>query len=291
MNQIMLSVSVIKTPIAFTNGFILASRGVFNSIQTYSEKVGKVAAEKHRKYKVLVTSHSYGRVVPDGIEIVSKVATIERASREDLSKERVSDVDAAIGGLTEEMLFHAKIWIVYRCLIQIPLWTGLIYWPLFAKEVKSADQFTIGYIATTMMIMPLIFALPMGKLTDVVGRKRVLFVTTPLYCLSLLLFVHAQSQTMLIISAFFQGLLMLNAVTQRAMEVELVHSHFLERWLGITGAFRGIAAEVISPIVCGLIWSNLGPSYVFYFMIAVSLLGLAFLAMVPETLKIEEAKK
>jgi len=181
-----------------------------------------------------------------------------------------------------------KKWIAYRILGVIPMWTMPIYWPLFAKEVKNADQFVIGYVATAMMVMPIFFALPMGRLADVIGRKRLLYITTPIYCLSILLFLYAQSPIMLIVSGTFQGLLLLNAVTQRTLEIEVVHIDFLEKWLGVIGLVRGVFGEVISPIICGIIWSNLGPSYVFYFMIAVSIISLILLAMVPEKPIIKE---
>jgi len=68
----------------------------------------------------------------------------------------------------------------------------------------------------------------------------------------------------------------------------VVHIDFLEKWLGVIGLVRGVFGEVISPIICGIIWSNLGPSYVFYFMIAVSIISLILLAMVPEKPIIKE---
>jgi len=175
-----------------------------------------------------------------------------------------------------------KKWIAYRVFSVIPTWTMPIYWPLFAKELKNADQFVIGYMATAMMVMPILFSLPMGRFADIIGRKRLLYITTPIYCLSILLFIYAQSQTMLIVSAFFQGLLFLNGVTQRALEIEVVHIDFLEKWLGVIGLLRGVFGEVISPIICGIIWINLGPLYVFYFMITVLILSLVLLARVHE---------
>jgi len=176
-----------------------------------------------------------------------------------------------------------KTWIAYRTLAYAPWWISITYWPLFAKEVKNATPFTIGFIQTAMWVLPLFLAIPIGRLADSLGRKIVIFILTPIYCLSLLIFVHAPNQTILIISGLLQGLLILSIVVQGAMQVELMPIHLIGKWIGIMGLVQGISGTIF-PALAGSIWDTFDPYYVFYFMIAISLLSLILLARMPETL-------
>lgn len=176
-----------------------------------------------------------------------------------------------------------KTWIVYRTLAYGPWWVGVTYWPLFVKQVKGAGQYTIGFIQTAMWVLPLFLAIPMGRLADSFGRKIMIYISTPLYCFSLLIFIHAPNKVVLIASGLLQGLLILSSVIQGAMQVELMPIKYIGKWIGIMGLVQGISGTVF-PTLAGWIWNSLGPYYVFYFMIAISLLSLVLLTRIPETL-------
>jgi MFS family permease len=77
---------------------------------------------------------------------------------------------------------------------------------------------------------------------------------------------------------------MLSAVTQGAVTAELVPVSLLGRWYGITNLFSGLAG-IIGPVIGGLIWSAIGPNYVFLFIILIEVSKLFILWLkVPETL-------
>jgi len=176
-------------------------------------------------------------------------------------------------------------WVVFDCTSKLPYYVGTtVYVPLFAVKVKSADQFTLGAMATGLAVTPPLFSLPMGKLADIMGREKVIYVTTSIYCLSLLLLVYAPNPTILIISAILQGFSEVVSVIRGAMTAELVPSYLLGSMYGILGLFRGIVS-IITPLIGGVIWDIIGPEYVFFFVIATQLLNILLLSTIPETLK------
>jgi MFS family permease len=163
-----------------------------------------------------------------------------------------------------------------------------VYLPLFAVEIKHADQLILGGIAAASMVAPLSLSIVIGRLADTIGRKKVIYLTTPVYCVSLLLLIYASSSTILLASGVLQGFFMLSAVTQGAMTAELVPTSLLGRWYGLLGLFRG-CVTVLAPVIGGVIWGGIGPEYVFFFLIATQLFKLLILMTMPETLRISRS--
>jgi MFS family permease len=180
---------------------------------------------------------------------------------------------------------NVKKWIVYRGLSNLSWFLSLVYLPLFVVEVKGVDQFILGGMATTSMIVPLFLSIPMGKLADTIGRKKVIYIVAPLYLISVLLLVFAPNSTILLISSFFQGFLILGLVTQGAITQELVPPSLLGTWWGILNLLSG-SMRVLGPILGGFIWTFFGPVYVFLFIIFLEISQLSLLWLyIPETLK------
>jgi MFS family permease len=174
-------------------------------------------------------------------------------------------------------------WVVYLSLSTIPFSINTVYLPLFAAEVKLADQFVLGGMGAASTLVPLLFSIPVGRLADTLGRKRMIYIMSPLYWSSILLLIYAPNPTMLIVSAVLQGFYMVTAVTQGAMTAELVPTDLLGRWYGILGFFRGLVM-MLTPIFSGIVWSTVGPEYVFLFMILTELSKMIILMTMPETL-------
>ncbi len=174
-------------------------------------------------------------------------------------------------------------WVVYLSLSTIPFSINTVYLPLFAAEVKLADQFILGGMGAASTLVPLLFSIPVGRLADTLGRKRMIYIMSPIYWLSILLLIYAPDPTMLIVSGVLQGFYMVTAVTQGAMTAELVPTDLLGRWYGILGFFRGLVM-MLTPIVSGIVWSAIGPEYVFLFMILTELSKMIILVTMPETL-------
>jgi len=179
----------------------------------------------------------------------------------------------------------AKPWILYIFLSSTTLYTSVTYLYAFVTEIKHGNEFVVGGMTAASMILPLLISLLLGRAADTFGRKKVLYITIPLYCTSILLLICAPNITTLLISGVLQGFYLLSAVTQGAITAELVPTSLLGRWYGILNLLRGLAS-VTAPIIGGFIWTTIGPNYVFFFMILTETSKMIILWLaIPETLK------
>jgi MFS family permease len=162
-----------------------------------------------------------------------------------------------------------------------------LYVPLYATEVKGADQFILGSMAAASMMIPLILSIPVGHWADRVGRKKIMYVTTLFHCSSLVLLILSLNSTTLLSSSILQGFFTLGLVTQAAMSAELMPTYLLGRWYGLLGFFRGLVS-VAAPVIAGLIWDSVGSAYVFVFLVITELGKMIVLTKIPETLKTDQ---
>ena len=134
----------------------------------------------------------------------------------------------------------------------------------------------------------------MGRLADRIGRKRVIYLLTPLWYASNLLLVLSPAFTlkapiMLVLSSVLLAAYNLSSGATNAMTLEMVSLEQQGRWGGLLGFFAGLVT-IPAPILGGLIWRELGPMYVFLIPIGLDLLlRIPLLATVPETLDAERS--
>jgi MFS family permease len=202
---------------------------------------------------------------------------------EDPRKEQVIEPSPIIKGITNifKKGVMVKRWIVYILLSTFPLFMS-IYIPLYAREIKGANQFILGLMDTAYWLLIVILALPIGLYADRIGRKKAVLILTPLYCLSLLLLIVAPNDLFLILVGLLNGCIMLALVTQGAITVEIVPKELLGSWFGMLGFFRGIV-NVLSPALGGFLWKYQGPEYVIFFLILTQLIKLPILASMPSS--------
>jgi Na+/melibiose symporter-like transporter len=213
-------------------------------------------------------------------------AIVARRFTDPAAKRASNTASSLIGGMREVLTqgTMVKRWLLYISLSTIPMAVSPVYLPLFAAELKHADQLVLGGMAAASMVAPLSLSIAIGRLADTIGRKKVIYLTTPIYCASLLLLIYASDPTMLLVSGVFQGFFMLSAVTQGAMTAELVPTPLLGRWHGLLGLVRGVIT-VLAPVMGGALWGSISPESVFFFLIATQLLKFLILMTVPETLR------
>jgi MFS family permease len=180
---------------------------------------------------------------------------------------------------------HVKSWIAYISLIAMPIYLSGTYWALFAAQVKGADQYVIGQMTMAMWVIPIVFSFPMGKLADVIGRKRAIYLFTPLLLISMFMLIYARSSAELIISTFLLGTIVLISTFQTAMTTEMVPPQLLSTWLSLLAIFDGIVGLVIAPAIGGLIWDVFSPTHVIFLMIGTTIAAIPFLLSMPETLR------
>jgi MFS family permease len=158
----------------------------------------------------------------------------------------------------------------------------------FAHEIKGADQFVIGGMASASLVVQILFATPLGRLADNIGRKKVFYALAPLYWASNLLLVFAPTPELLILSGVLLGFQNIVSIAVLAsIRAELVPVDCLGRWRGILSLFGGLAS-ITASIMGGLIWETFGPAYIFLLPVVIDLLvRIPTISSIPETLTLE----
>ena len=182
-------------------------------------------------------------------------------------------------------------WLVIDAIGFLPMGMVIPFAQPFAHEVKGADGLTLGMMITAFALTPLVLGIPIGRIADWVGRKRVLYVTIPLSWLSSVALILAPNSGVLVLSGVLLGFFTISSVTAGAMAFELVPKSYMGRWLGITRLFRMLVAAIAATLA-GLIWDRLGPAYVFLIVIGVDLcIRMPLLTTMPETLHLNHHTK
>ena len=179
---------------------------------------------------------------------------------------------------------NLKRWLVILSITSIPFGMILPFTQVFAHEVKGAEQYVLGAMVTGFALTPLVLGIPLGKLADRIGRKKVLYLMAPLFYASNLMLIWAPNFGFLIAAGILQGFFYINLVITGAMSFELVPPEQMGRWIGIMRFFRLLLASG-AAYVAGVIWDNIGPQYVFLTVIGLDvLIRIPLLLGMPETL-------
>jgi MFS family permease len=165
---------------------------------------------------------------------------------------------------------HLKRWLLITSVGQLPLGMVFPFSQVFAHQVKGANPLILGAMVTGSALASIIFAIPLGRLADKVGRKKVLYITIPLFWVSNLMLVWSPKPAFLLTAGILQGFYFIGTPISAAMERELVSPEQMGRWLGITRFFR-MLVNAFMTFISGVIWDRIGPQYVFLVFIAIDL--------------------
>ncbi len=174
-------------------------------------------------------------------------------------------------------------------LMELPWTIAMPFMPVYAHDFKGANEFVLAGIAITSTLVPMVASIPLGRLADRHGRKKLLFAIAPLaYAGNLFLVFGPASGVGASMSLLTYGLLFgfnsIGIALASSMAAEIMPQEQMGRWIGVIGLFRGVLS-IPAPIVGGLIWEHIGPQYVFLAAIAIDIcLRLPLLALVRETL-------
>jgi MFS family permease len=135
-------------------------------------------------------------------------------------------------------------------------------------------------------------SIPLGRLADRYGRKRLLFAVAPMAYVGNLCLVLAPAGTawaswVLMLYGVFFGFNTISMALASSMTADIMPQGQMGRWIGIVSLFRGLLS-IPAPVIGGLIWQHVGPQYVFLVAIAIdACIRLPLLATVHETLHLE----
>jgi MFS family permease len=153
---------------------------------------------------------------------------------------------------------HLHRWLIISFLNALPMAMVFPFSQVFAQEIKGATPFILGAMVTGSALTSIIFAIPLGRLADRVGRKRVLYLTMPFFWASNLILIWAPSPALLLTAGILQGFFYIALPIAAAMERELVPREHMGRWLGIVRFFR-MLVNALAALISGMIWDRLGP--------------------------------
>lgn len=211
--------------------------------------------------------------------VYSRLTELERPERESRKFDPIGDF--------REVFWRGratKRWLLFLSLNMFSSGIMTPYMYPYANEIKGANQFIIGGIATAMILAEAVFSTPLGRMADRIGRKKLFYLMTPVYCLANIIFILAPSPVWLLLGGLMMGFRMLSAFAYGSMTPELVPRDCIGRWRGLIGLFTGLLS-IPAPIIGGLIWENLGPEWVFIVPVFVDLfIRIPLLHTVPETL-------
>jgi MFS family permease len=180
-----------------------------------------------------------------------------------------------------------KRWLLFQSVNMFTMTMLTTFRYNYVYEIKEANQFIIGGIATSMLITEAIFSTVIGRFADKVGRKRAFYILIPIFSAANIAFILAPSRGWLLLAGFLMGFRMIATYSYGSMTPELVPPECMGRWRGLLGLFTGLAA-IPAPFIGGIIWERLGPEWIF---ITVTLIDLfvrtSLLYSVPETLKVK----
>jgi MFS family permease len=182
---------------------------------------------------------------------------------------------------------YLKRFIIISVITFLPFGMIIPFTQPFAHEVKGANEFILGAMVTGFALTPLLLGLPLGRLADRIGRKKVIYMVTPLFWASNLILIWAPNVFFLIVAGILQGFFFVIGVVTGAMQFEMVPPEHMGKWIGILSFFRMIAAA-ITAYLAGVIWDTLGPQYVFLIFLGLDIvIRIPLLITIPETLGIK----
>ena len=146
--------------------------------------------------------------------------------------------------------------------------------PVIGDEY-ALDAITLGWIATSFLLLSAMFMVPMGRIADIYGRKKVFIWGAGIYALFSLLCAVAPSAIFLIICRGFQGV---GAAMCLGVSIALLTSIFPQeargRILGISAASVYIGLSV-GPIIGGVITQWLGWRFIFVLNVVAGLVAMS----------------
>lgn len=147
--------------------------------------------------------------------------------------------------------------------------------PSIGREF-SADAVTLSWIATSFLLAAAMFLVPLGRIADMYGRKRIFAAGVGLFSLASLLSALAPSLAMLILVRFLQGIgASMIFATGMALLTTVFPAEERGRVLGINVASVYVGLS-LGPFLGGILTQQLGWRSIFFFNVPIGVLILVF---------------
>jgi EmrB/QacA subfamily drug resistance transporter len=149
--------------------------------------------------------------------------------------------------------------------------------PIMAREL-SMTALALSWVASSFILAAAITLVPLGRLADIYGRKRIFLYGAIIFSLSSFLCIWSPNQTFLILIRAVQGIggAMIFS-TGTAMLISAYPPHERGRILGINIAAVYVGLT-IGPFIGGLLTEHLGWRYIFLFTTLLGIMVIFFIA-------------
>ena len=186
-----------------------------------------------------------------------------------------------------------KRWMVARTLQQFAMRMAFPFLPLYMVNVKGADPFILGVVGAASAAVSSLLQVPVGRLSDRIGRKRAYYLLRPISYLGTFLLILAPRPEYLILVGLLGTVGTAGALGGGAggvsftplitMHWEMVPGEKRGRWYSMEG-FMGISA-IPAAILGGLLWEYGLTTWVLLIPILLEvLIVIPIMITVPDTL-------
>jgi MFS family permease len=155
-------------------------------------------------------------------------------------------------------------YLVLSAVRSIGMNTAMAFIPLWMVQEKQADPYILGAATIGGMVVAILLQIPVGRLSDRIGRKKAFFLLRPFSWLAELLLIVAPSPAFLILVGILGGNVSgggegggiggVSFIPHITMEWEMVPEAKRGRWHGILGLCRVLAFP--AAIVGGILWQQ-----------------------------------
>ncbi|HEY5122734.1 MAG TPA: MFS transporter [Ignavibacteria bacterium] len=161
--------------------------------------------------------------------------------------------------------------------------------PLIGNEFSSGAVL-LSWFATSYLLTTAVLLIPIGKLSDIIGRAKFMKIGIIIFSIGSLLCGLSNSGTMLLILRLFQGVgsaMIFTTSTAILVSVFPLNERGKVIGINITSVYTGLST---GPFLGGIISHNFGWRFIFYFNF---LLGIIIVVLILFYLKVEwiEAKE
>jgi len=160
---------------------------------------------------------------------------------------------------------------------------------LYAVLVKGADAYILGLMSTAELLPMILFAIPLGRLSDRIGRKKTVYLFRPVRYAADIGLILVPNAWMLPIVQFIRGFrLVSQEVSWTAFSHELVPIDKRIRYVAVTTLVNGIGAFA-AALLGSYLWENVWPESLFIFVtIFDACVVMPLFARIPERRRLDE---
>ncbi len=161
---------------------------------------------------------------------------------------------------------------------------------IYAVEAKHADPYILGLMTTAQMLITVFLALPLGRLSDRVGRKKVVYYFRIFRYATDIGLILAPSPQFLVLVGVFRGIRLVSQdVSYSAFIFELVPLEKRGRWIAISSLLAGFSGAIATPLG-GFLYESFAPEALFIFLTLFDLLIIMpIFSRIPERRKVKQS--